>query len=98
MLSVNLNAQSKLNEAWKINNVKDYPTKWELKSPAEDERQTRAISTLNIPETAKSRLTQSGYNNDEKKLWNKAPNSIKNSTLIQMAKKAIKTFVKQIPT
>ena len=99
MLSVNqMNAQSKLNEAWKINNVKDYPTKWELKSPADDERQTRAISTLNIPETAKSRLTQSGYNNDAKKLWNKAPNSIKHSTSIQMAKKAIKTFVKQIPT
>ena len=50
-----------------------------------------------IPEVAKSKATQSAYNNDAKKLWNKAPNSIKESTSIHMAKKAIKTFVKSLP-
>ena len=31
MLSVNqMNAQIKLSEAWKVTNVPDYPTKWEL--------------------------------------------------------------------
>ena len=38
MLSVNqMNAQIKLSEAWKVTNVPDYPTKWELKTTADDE-------------------------------------------------------------
>ena len=33
LLSVSqMNAQSKLTEAWKINNITNYPTKWDLKS------------------------------------------------------------------
>ena len=98
MLSVNqMNAQIKLSEAWKVTNVPDYPTKWELKTTADDERLTRATGANHIPETAKSNLTQASFNNDAKRLWNKAPLSIKNSTTIQMAKKNIKTFVKSLP-
>ena len=98
LLSVNqMNAQIKLTEGWKISNVENYPTKWALKTTAEDERSTRATSANKIPEVAKSKATQSAYNNDAKKLWNMAPKSIKESTSIHMAKKAIKTFVKSLP-
>ena len=98
LLSVNqMNPQIKLTEGWKISNIDNYPTKWALKSTAEDERTTRATSSKKVPESAKSKTTQSAYNNDAKKLWNKAPQSIKGSTSLQMAKKAIKTFVKSLP-
>ena len=99
MLSVNqMNAQIKMTEAWKINHIKDYPTKWEHKITAEDERLTRAGTLNKIPETAKSKMTQSCFNNDAKKLWNKAPMSFKQCTTIQIAKKAIKSFVKSLPS
>ena len=65
LLSVNqMNAQIKLTEGWKISNVENYPTKWALKTTAEDERSTRATSANKIPEVAKSKGTKSAYNND----------------------------------
>ena len=98
MLSINqMNAQIKITEGWKINNTMNYPTKWEHKTTAEDKRTTRANSDKKIPETAKSKTTQASFNNDAKKLWNKIPQNIKDCTSIQMAKKAIKQFVKTLP-
>ena len=98
MLSVNqMSAQIKLTEAWKITNIPNYPTKWELKTIAEDERSTRATAANHIPESAKSKITQATYNNDAKRLWNKVPQIIKTSTSIQVAKKNIKTCVKTLP-
>ena len=50
MLSFNqMNAQIKLTEAWKISNIPNYPTKWELKTTQEDERTTRATSFQKQP-------------------------------------------------
>ena len=73
MLSVNqINAQIKLTEAWKIINEPIYPTKWEQKKKLEDEKITRAMQA-NIPETAKTTMSQATYVNDAKKLWNKFP-------------------------
>ena len=60
------------------------------KTTAEDERHTRATAANNIPERARSKITQASFNNDAKKLWNKAPLNIKNSISFQMAKKNIK--------
>ena len=98
MLSINqTNAQIKITEGWKINNIKNYPTKWELKTIAVDERSTRANSEMKIPETAKSKTTQSSFNNDAKKLWNKIPQNIKDCSSLYMAKKAIRQFVKTLP-
>ena len=48
MLSVNqMNAQIKITEAWKINNIKDYPTKWEHKITAGQVHQTTSPKQLN---------------------------------------------------
>ena len=98
MLSVNqMNAQSKMTEAWKIMNTPNYPTKWELKITTEEERTTRSTTANTIPESARSRLTQASFNNDAKKLWNMAPVKIKSCASINTAKKAIKSFVKTLP-
>ena len=98
MLSVNqMNAQIKLTEAWKITNIANYPTKWEMKSKNEEERLTRATTADIVPETAKTTLAQNTCNNDAKKLWNKAPCEIKNAKTLTSAKKAIKHFVLTLP-
>ena len=99
MLSVNqMNAQVKLTEAWKITHIPDYPIKWELKSIQEDERQTRATETKRIPESARSTLSQSTFNNDAKKIWNLAPINIRESPSLKSAKNAIKKYVAGLPT
>ena len=72
MLSVNqMNAQMKLTEAWKINHEPEYPIKWEMKSTQDDERLTRATAADIVPETARTNLSQSTFNNDAKKsgIW-----------------------------
>ena len=98
MLSVNqMNAQIKLTEAWKISNIPNYPTKWELKTTQEDERTTRATNCSIIPETAKTTVSQATYDNDAKKLWNRAPHNIKHSKSLNISKKAIKDYVKSLP-
>ena len=76
-----------LQKVGKSLNIPNYPTKWAKKVTAEDERQTRSTTSDHIPESAKSTKTQAGFNNDVKKLWNKAPQDIKDCSSLQMAKK-----------
>ena len=92
-----MNAQIKLTEGWKISNIENYPTKWALKSTADDQRTTKATSNKKVPESAKSNATQSAYNNDAKKLWNKAPKEIKTAKTLASAKKLIKKYSKTFP-
>ena len=48
MLSVNqVNAQVKLQEMWKANNVDNYPLKVNIRMPNDDERTTRAVFSKN---------------------------------------------------
>ena len=81
-----MNGQIKLTEALKILYVPIYPTKWEQKKTLEDERTTRATQANIIPETAKTTMSQATYDNDAKKLWNKAPMNIKHSKSLNSAK------------
>ena len=50
-----------------------------------------------IPETAKTTVAQATYDNDAKKLWNRAPFNIIHSKSLNIAKKAIKICVKSLP-
>ena len=94
MLSVNqMNRQIKLTEAWKISNIPNYPTKWERKPIDEEDRITRATVANIIPETARITLAQNTFNNDAKKLWNKAPCDIKNAKTLSSAKKLSKNML-----
>ena len=98
MLSVNqMNGQIKLTEAWKISNIPNYPIKWEMKQIDDEDRITRATSANIVPETARTTLAQNTFNNDAKKLWNKAPEDIKNAKSLSSAKKAIKKYVTTLP-
>ena len=98
MLSVNqLNAQIKLNDMWKANNVEDYPIKIEKHSPVNNSATTRATISGKLIEKGFSNLTKSALINDATHLWNIAPAQLKNSVSTYIANKLIKDFVRQLP-
>ena len=98
MLSVNqLNAQIKLLEIWKSLNVDKYPLMIKQQSTDHDGVQTRA-DKLNRPcEVGKTSLTQKTCISDAIRLWNLAPDQIKDCFSVGQAKAAIKTFVRTLP-
>ena len=59
--------------------------------------QTRSGSSLNLIETRVSVVSSKTFINDAKKLWNMAPESIKNCVTLASAKKAIKIYIKTSP-
>ena len=98
MLSTNqLNAQAKLNEAWKIANTPGYPLQWDVKSPNAESRTTRSITAERVTEIGKSNLSTSTFYSDTIRAWNKAPSAIKQAKTLSQAKKEIKKFVKTLP-
>ena len=98
MLSVNqINAQVKLTEMWKASNLENYPTKLSKKEINDDNRLTRSTVRGDIVLQGKSDLCNASFILDASKNWNLAPQAIKNSTSISMAKKEIKKFVITLP-
>ena len=92
MLSVNqINAQIKITEAWKNSQDIDYPLKF---IPS---IKLRPDKYNNMIEFGKSDLVKSSFLSDASKAWNKTPIEIKECNTLWSAKKAIKTFVKQLP-
>ena len=98
MLAVNqLNAQIKLLEMWKSLNVEKYPTSIKKQGTVHEGAITRA-DKLNRPcEVGKSALTQKTCISDAIRLWNLAPDVIKQSMTVSKVKKEIKSFVKTLP-
>ena len=101
MLSVNqINAQIKLTETWKALNSEanehNLIQSMKLVKPT-GARSSRAMSNGNLKETGVSTLAKSTFINDSTRLWNRAPNVIKNCTSLYSAKKEIKKFVKTLP-
>ena len=79
MLSINqINAQSKLSEVWKSLNTPGYPTKWEISKLKTDTR-TRSREKQSLIEPGRSKLLTCTFISDAARLWNIAPDSIKNS-------------------
>ena len=74
-----------------------YPTKIKKMEANEERSTTRAISAGKLVEYGTSQNAKSTYYNDGVKIWNRAPNTIKNCVTIWAAKKAIKLFVKTLP-
>ena len=98
MLSVNqINAQVKLTEMWKASNLENYPTKLFKKEINYDYRLTRSTIRGDIVLQGKSDLCNASFMLDASKNWNLAPQAIKNSSSISMAKKEIKKFVITLP-
>ena len=88
MLSVNqINAQVKLLEMWKSTNDGTYPIQCTKQASTLGSRSTRAITRGDLVLTGHSVKTQSTFTYDAAKLWNKAPNNIKNCKTLFSAKK-----------
>ena len=97
-LSVNqLNAQIKLVDMWKANNLANYPTKIQKTDQNEVRTTTRAVTSGRLIEVGVSSCAKNSFHNDGVKAWNNAPESIKSCKSIWAAKKAIKSFVKCLP-
>ena len=65
--------------------------------PINNSATTRATTFGKLIEKGFSNLTKDTSINDATRLWNIAPNQIKQSTSVYSAKKSIKDFVKTLP-
>ena len=86
LLLVNqLNAQCKLLEVWKSINNKNHPKIWEIDPKIVDAR-TRSIQKESLIVVGKGLKLQLTFYSDAARLWNKAPDAIKNHYLVQRKK------------
>ena len=93
--SVNqLAAQIKLIEAWKSLNIEHYPVRLEPNNPnrMETGRAIRASSIKFWKDDAKTLAAKMSFNRDAARLWNSAPEQIKNVSTLNGAKKEIKIY------
>ena len=98
MLSVNqLAGQIKLNEMWKATNVKNYAIKVNKQTTAPNGRATRGDTSGKLIEPGKSSLVINSCIGDSTRLWNQAPQSVKNCTTIWSAKKEIRKYAATLP-
>ena len=98
LLSVNqLAAQIKLVEMWKSATQEKYPVKMERMRSGENERVTRGSKGIKFKEKKRTTLRKNSFIGDGAKLWNNAPETIRNAKSIDSAKKAIKTYCKTLP-
>ena len=97
LLSVNqLNAHIKLQEVWKAQNNKNYPTQWVLDPKIVDARK-RSVQKEALIVDGKGLRLQSTFYSDAANLWNKAPDAIKKSLTIYSAKSEIKKYILTLP-
>ena len=102
LLSVNqLSAEIKLTEVWKSINVDKCPLQLEpYKSnlnPSESTRQLRPNLTRVFKDTARLKMSKNSFNIDAAKVWNMAPNEVRNATTLNSAKSEIKKHCKTLP-
>ena len=97
LLSVNqLNAQCKLLEVWKSLNNHGYPITWEKNGRLLDSR-TRSVQKELLTEPGSSMKTKATFISDAARVWNRAPDSIKNCKSFYSAKVEIKKFIRTLP-
>ena len=92
-----INAQIKLIQVWKSQQSSTFPTQWIRRKDATQERRTRADKENLVLETMGGQIITSTFVSDAARLWNLAPDSIKTSTSLYMAKKNIKKFSLTLP-
>ena len=94
MLSVNqMQAQIKLTELWKAVNTENNPLKFKHQVAAENGRESRTVSNKTLVLNKGSTLT----NDDASKLWNNAPEDLKNTKTLYSAKLEIKKYCASLP-
>ena len=99
-LSVNQTAASiKLTEVWKGLNIVNYPIHLESNNSEMNEslRVLRPSTVRNWNQDARSRAAEESFSRNAAKLWNSAPQIIKDSKSIYSAKIEIKKYCKTWP-
>ena len=100
MLSVNqLAAQVKLVEVWKAQNDPKCPIKMTKKIVSEEgrTRNLRPGTRREMVEDSKTKLAKSSFEKDASRIWNQAPEKIKEAKSLFSAKRLIKEHCKQLP-
>ena len=98
MQTVNqINAQIKLLDVWKAQQYERHPTSYPRRNDANLEQRTRAAVANNLLEAHGGKIITSTCINDAAKLWNAAPDCIKNNVSIHSVKKCIKEYTAKLP-
>ena len=96
--SVNqLAATVKLTEAWKTVNVVNYPISLLPTKVKMSEHMVRSGTRKQFNEYAKLKVSKSSFVYDAAKLWNQAPQTIKDCKSLQSAKRTINQYCKSLP-
>ena len=91
-------ASTKLTETWKIMNGKSpLSLIQDNMNPITHGRVVRAGTTRLWKENCRSKQASKSFTIDAARLWNKAPQEIKNALTINEAKKAIKKYCNNLP-
>ena len=98
MLSVKQTlAQIKLTELWKATHKDNNPLKFTQLTPAENGKESRAVANKKLIQSKGSTLTMDSFVYDATKMWNNAPDSLKNANSLYSAKSEIKSYCKLLP-
>ena len=98
LLSVNqINAQIKITEVWKSQNITNYPTIWTKRNEVIKRPGLKSTNKPELMISGKSYLQSHTFYNDAAKVWNGVPVEIKKCKTLISAKKSIKKFVLTLP-
>ena len=92
-----MQAQIKLTELWKVMNTDNNPLNFTHQTPAENGRETRAVSNKILVQNKASTLSQDTFVYDATKTWNNAPECIKHAKSLYSAKCEIKKYCASLP-
>ena len=98
--SVNqLAIEIKLTEVWKSIHDKDYPIqmKRNIVDGGENNRTLRPSTIRELTDNAKTKIGEESFCISAAKIWNSAPEKVKESKTIREAKRNIKEFCKNMP-
>ena len=98
LLSVNqINAQIKITEVWKSQNITNYPTIWTKRNKVIKRPGLKSTNKPELMISGKSYLRSQTFYNDAAKVWNDVPVEIKKCKTLISAKKNIRKFVVTLP-
>ena len=93
-----LAAEIKLTETWKSINIEGCPIKLEpyKTNKTGTEYELRPQTNRVFKDDARLLVSQSSFNIDAAKVWNKAPEEVKKAVTLAEAKRKIKSFCKSL--
>ena len=92
-----INAQIKITEVWKSQNIKKYPTQWIKRHDVISRAGLKSSNKLELMIKGTSCLQSQTFYNDAAKVWNGVPNDIKECKTLSAAKKRIRSNIQTLP-